>query len=134
MQSPPAAAMRVRAPCTRTRASAPFACTVASLALTASLLASVGPTAAAADAATRDFQAAQPAVSFHGQFFSGASTNANGTAFLNRLDQARRMFAAGDTELQTLTGVYDSAHFGLAEGAQWVGKSAARGPQPRQQA
>lgn len=59
--------------------------------------------------------------SFAGHFFKATTTNPNGTDFMNRLDQARRMFSAGDTELQTLTGTYDQHAFGITEGAQWAG-------------
>jgi hypothetical protein len=59
--------------------------------------------------------------SFAGQYFEATTTNANGSDFMNRLDQARRMFSAGDAELQTLTGVYDQHAFGVTEGAQWAG-------------
>ena len=31
------------------------------------------------------------------------------------------MLSASDVEFQTVSGVYDSMHFGLAEGAQWSG-------------
>jgi hypothetical protein len=66
---------------------------------------------------------AYPAVqqSFEGEYISGVATSSNGTAFLTRLDAARRMFSAGDPELMTFTGVYDSEHFGATEGSVWVG-------------
>eukprot|EP01043_Picozoa_sp_COSAG02_P018257 COSAG02_NODE_848_length_16553_cov_21.228577_14_plen_315_part_00 len=58
---------------------------------------------------------------FDGQFVSGTATNQNGTKFLDLLDSARRMFSAGDPELMTLSGVYDSVHFGATEGSVWSG-------------
>ena len=61
--------------------------------------------------------------SFAGNYFSGTTTNTNGSNFLSLADAARRMFAAGDpeAELMTFTGVYDSVHFGATEGSIWAG-------------
>lgn len=60
---------------------------------------------------------------FSGHFFSGVPSNGDGTRFLHLADAARRMFAAGDpeAELMTMSGVYDSAHFGATEGSIWSG-------------
>lgn len=58
---------------------------------------------------------------FAGQYFTGVSSNSNGTTHLELLDKARRMLSPADVEFQTVTGVYDSIHFGLTEGAQWYG-------------
>ena len=65
--------------------------------------------------------ASATATPFGGKFVSGVSTNANGSTFLSNLDHARRMFSAGDEELQTFSGVYDRVHFGATEGSVWSG-------------
>ena len=85
------------------------------MARSSSLLAAVAAAAAAMHCASA---AATP---FAGKFVTGVAANASGTRFLERLDMARRMFSAGDPELMTFTGVYDSDHFGATEGSVWVG-------------
>ena len=62
-----------------------------------------------------------PAGPFSGQFFTGMAADSEGAQFLQLLDQARRMFAAADPELMTLTGNYDPVALGITEGAQWKG-------------
>jgi len=63
----------------------------------------------------------QRAAHFDGVFVAGASSTANGTAYLQLIDQARRLLAPADTEFQTISGVYDPVSTGLVEGAQWNG-------------
>ena len=63
----------------------------------------------------------QRASHFDGVFVTGASSTANGTAYLQLIDQARRLLAPADTEFQTISGVYDPVSTGLVEGAQWNG-------------
>ena len=60
-------------------------------------------------------------VAFNGAFFSGVSLSENGTRFLELADKARRMFAPGDAELPTLSGVYDPVNNAVVEGVQWAG-------------